>query len=68
MLYAGIAIAVLNVITFSTLVTDRPIGASTTYPYLFDYSFGLTQNNYFEKIQKPRSWELVFLFGLFCLL
>jgi uncharacterized membrane protein YedE/YeeE len=64
-LYAGIALAVLNVITFSTVVADRPIGASTTYPYLCDYSFGLTQNNYFEKIQKPGSWELVFLFGAF---
>ena len=64
-LYAGIALAVLDAITFLTVVTDRPIGASTTYPYLSDYSFGLTQNNYFEKIQKPGSWELIFLFGAF---
>ncbi|PJA96596.1 MAG: transporter [Ignavibacteriales bacterium CG_4_9_14_3_um_filter_34_10] len=64
-LYAGIALAVLDVITFSTVVTDRPIGASTTYPYLCDYSFGLIHNNYFEKIQKPGSWELIFLFGAF---
>lgn len=64
-LYAGIALAVLDAITFLTVVTDRPIGASTTYPYLSDYSFGLKQNNYFEKIQKPGSWELIFLFGAF---
>lgn len=64
-LYAGIALAVLGAITFLTVVTDRPIGASTTYPYLSDYSFGLKQNNYFEKIQKPGSWELIFLFGAF---
>lgn len=64
-LYAGIALAVLELITFATMLSDRPIGASTTYPYLSDYLFGLTQNKYFEKIQKPGNWELIFLFGAF---
>jgi len=64
-LYAGIALAVLEVITFSTFVADRPIGASTTYSYASDLITGLTQNDYFAKIQKPGHWELFFLFGAF---
>jgi len=64
-LFAGIALAVLNAITFLTIVSDRPIGASTTYPYLSDYFLGLTRNDYFEKIQHSGSWELIFLFGAF---
>lgn len=64
-LYAGIALAVLEAITFSTFVFDRPIGASTTYPYVSDLLSGLTQNDYFTKIQKPGHWELIFLSGAF---
>jgi len=64
-LYAGIALAVLEAITFATFVADRPIGASTTYPYVSDMLTGLTQNDYFPKIQKPGHWELIFLFGAF---
>ncbi len=62
-LAAGIALAVLNTIVFSKGVSDRPIGASTTYPYLADLLSGLTENSYFEKIQKPGNWELIFLGG-----
>ncbi len=62
-LAAGIALAVLNTIVFSKGVSDRPIGASTTYPYLADLIGGATQNSYFEKIQTPGNWELYFLFG-----
>lgn len=64
-LYAGIALAVLNVIVFSNLVANRPIGASTTYPYLADLMTGMTNNDYFRKIQVPGHWELIFLTGAF---
>ena len=62
-LYAGIGLAVLNCIVFLTAVFDRQIGASTTYPYVGDLLAGLTINNYFTSIEKPGSWELIFLAG-----
>jgi len=64
-LYAGIALAILNVIVFGGYATNRPIGASTTFPYLADLLTGVTDNAYFEKIQKPGNWELIFLAGAF---
>lgn len=62
-LWAGIGLAVLNTIVFMKGVADRPIGASTTYPYLADYLTGLTQNSYFEKITSSGRWESLFLAG-----
>ena len=62
-LIAGIALAVLNTIVFLTATTNRPIGASTSYPYLADYVTNTIDNNYFTKIQTPGNWELIFLFG-----
>ena len=64
-LYSGIALAVLNPVVFLTAVSNRPIGASTTFPYVGDLLTGLTDNAYFEKITKPGLWELVFLIGAF---
>ena len=62
-LLAGILLAVLNTIVFSTALFNRPIGASTSYPYLADLLTGLTENSYFEKISASGSWELIFLSG-----
>ena len=64
-LYAGIALAVLDAIVFLNSTTGRPIGASTMFPYLADTLGGVTDNAYFEKIQKPGHWELIFLAGAF---
>ena len=64
-LYAGIGLAILNAVVFLTVVSDRPIGASTAYPYVADFLTGITQNNYFTKIQVPGNWELLFLTGAF---
>lgn len=61
----GIVLAVLNSIVFLTAVSNRPIGASTTYPYVADWISGLTSNEYFTKIQTPGHWELIFLGGAF---
>jgi uncharacterized membrane protein YedE/YeeE len=64
-LYAGIALAVLEVIVFFSGATNRPIGASTTFPYVADVLTNTTDNNYFEKIATPGHWELIFLIGAF---
>ena len=64
-LYAGIALAVLAGIIFLSSVFDRPLGASTSYPYLGDLLAGQTQNDYFTGIQKSGNWELIFLSGAF---
>ena len=63
-LHSGIALAVLNAVVFLTVVSNRPIGASTSFPYLGDLLSGLTDNAYFEKITKSGLWELVFLTGV----
>ncbi len=62
-LVSGILLAILNVIVFLSATTNRPIGASTSYPYLSDIIAGTTNNNYFTKIQTPGNWEMIFLFG-----
>ncbi len=64
-LYAGILLAILDAIVFLTSVFNRPIGASTSYPYVGDLMAGLTQNDYFASVQKPGNWEMIFLIGAF---
>jgi len=64
-LYSGIGLAVLQVIIFLKITTNRPIGASTMYPYLADLLTGITHNAYFARIQVPGYWELKFLLGSF---
>jgi hypothetical protein len=62
-IFAGSALAVLNTIVFATTVSDRPIGASTFFPYVADNIFGVTNNGYFTQITKSGSWEVLFLAG-----
>jgi uncharacterized membrane protein YedE/YeeE len=62
-IFAGTALALLNCIVFLKVGSDRPIGASTAYPYLADAISGITSNDYFAKIEKPGSWEVIFLGG-----
>lgn len=64
-LYVGIGLAVLNDIVFFGTLSNRPIGASTSYPYFGDLVCGITGNSYFEKIQVAGKWELIFLSGAF---
>lgn len=64
-IYSGIALAVLNAIVFAVAFTNRPIGASTSYPYVADVITGFTDNDYLEKIKTPGNWELIFLSGAF---
>ena len=58
-------ISILNGIIFLKITSNRPIGASTSYPYLSDYITNFTQNSYFENIKIPGHWELIFLTGAF---
>jgi hypothetical protein len=60
---AGIGIAVLN--TFVFYYADRPIGASTFFPYVADNISGAVDNEYFKQITKSGSWEVPFLAGGF---
>ncbi len=62
-LYTGLALAVLDGFIFLTSSFNRPIGASTTYPYLADLLTGTTSNDYFKAISKPGHWEFLFLTG-----
>jgi uncharacterized membrane protein YedE/YeeE len=62
-IFAGIGLAVLN--TFVFFYADRPIGASTFFPYVADNIFGVVNNDYFKQISKPGSWEVNFLAGGF---
>lgn len=62
---AGVALALLNCIVFLKIGMDRPIGASTAFPYFADLAVGNTDNEYFAKIIKPGSWEVIFLGGTF---
>lgn len=64
-IFSGILLAVLNIVTFSKFLFDRPIGASTAYPYISDKLVVLTNNAYFEKIKTPGHWEMIFLAGAF---
>ena len=62
---SGIALAVLNAIIFLKFTSDRPIGASTTFPYAVDTFLGATNNEYYLKIKASGHWELIFLSGAF---
>jgi len=62
-IYAGVALAILDVVVFLTATTNRPMGASTSYPWLADAVAGLKDNSYFQKISTPGAWEGIFLLG-----
>lgn len=64
-LLAGIALALLNGVVLMNTMENRPIGASTFYPYFSDLVTNTTGNEYFEKIQKSGNWEMIFLAGAF---
>ncbi len=64
-IFSGVLLAILNVFVFAKFLSNRPIGASTSYPYVADILAGATKNHYFEKIQIPGHWEMIFLVGAF---
>ncbi|MFA5327187.1 MAG: YeeE/YedE thiosulfate transporter family protein [Prolixibacteraceae bacterium] len=60
---AGAALALLNVVISLKFTYDRPVGASTAYPYLGGLTSELLRNTYFDKIEIPGAWESYFLLG-----
>ncbi len=64
-LYAGIGLAVLNMLVFLTPLTGRNIGASSFYPYLAGAMANLTSSEYFNLVNKAGNWEMYFLIGAF---
>ncbi len=58
---AGTGIAILAAVIFH--FEDRPIGASTFFPYVADNIFGVVNNDYFRQISKSGNWEVLFLAG-----
>ena len=61
----GSVIGLLNVVVTNTYIANRPIGASTSYPFLAGLIFDLQNSTYFQEINKAGSWELFFLIGPF---
>ncbi|MDD5452520.1 MAG: YeeE/YedE thiosulfate transporter family protein [Desulfovibrionales bacterium] len=62
-LWAGILLAILNTLIFNINMSDRPIGASTAFPYFSGLLAGLTDADYMKDIVRSGSWELYFLCG-----
>ena len=59
----GAAIGLLNVLITSFYISDRPIGASTSYPYIMGWLLDLKSTVYFKAIAGAGSWEMWFIFG-----
>lgn len=59
----GLALGVLDVLTFNHAVAGRPIGASTAFPWAAGMLTGQQTATYMEKIQTSGSWEAVMLAG-----
>ncbi len=58
---AGVLFAVINLITF--IVANRPIGASTAFPYIGNVLFPVIENDYWKEIKTSGYWEAWFLLG-----
>lgn len=61
----GSVIGLLNVVVTNIYIADRPIGASTSYPYVAGILFELQNTNYFGEISRAGNWELFFIIGAF---
>lgn len=59
----GVGLALLNVVLFYSGWQNRPLGASTSYPFLGDLLAGLTDNAYYPACTGSGSWQVWFLLG-----
>lgn len=59
----GIGLALLNVALFYSGWQNKPMGASTLYPYIGDSLTGLTENAYYPTCTGSGSWQIWFLLG-----
>lgn len=64
-LWIGGAIGMLNVVITNVFISNRPIGASTSYPYISALLFDLQNSIYFKSIDTAGSWEMWFVLGGF---
>lgn len=64
-LWIGAALGLLNVAVTNIHLADRPIGASTSYPYVAGLLFDLQNSIYFKSIATAGSWEMWFVLGGF---
>ncbi len=64
-LWIGGALGLLNVAVTNVHLANRPIGASTSYPYLSGLLFDLQNSTYFKSINTAGSWEMWFVLGGF---
>ena len=60
---SGLGLAILSAVLFLHATMDKPIGASTAFPYLADVLTGYVNNLYFEKIKSSGSYQIYFLGG-----
>lgn len=59
----GIGLALLNVLLFYQDWQNKPLGASTSYPYVGDSIACVTNNTYYPGLIGSGSWQVWFLLG-----
>lgn len=59
----GIGLALLNTLLFYQGWQNKPLGASTSYPYVGDSLTCLTDNSYYPGLIGSGSWQIWFLLG-----
>lgn len=59
----AIGLTALNVVLFYQGWMNRPMGASSSYPFIGDSICSLTSNDYFYSIFNSGSWQTWFLLG-----
>lgn len=59
----GIGLALLNTLLFYQGWQNKPLGASSSYPYLGDNLICLTNNPYYPDLTDSGSWQIWFLLG-----
>ncbi len=64
-LLVGSAIGLLNVVVTNVYLAGRPVGASTSYPFVAGVALNLEATEYFAQIRNAGSWEFLFLLGAF---
>lgn len=61
----AIGLSFLNILLFYQGWQNRPLGASSSYPYVGDTLCQLTNNDYYPSLINSGSWQVWFLLGAF---
>ena len=59
----GILMAIIVIFTFSSFGADRPLGCSTSVPYISSHLFNLEEYEYAQKSVNSGAWQVVLLLG-----